>query len=144
MDTVKEMRQAIYRALFGQLKVDGTSIPIYHYQVPKGQNPDVYGLISVSSNTSSDTMSSLGSNYVWQFTIVAKSLTNPLLVVDDIAQAFWQIVQPNKWSTGIQPNGFQIIWTQKQIDDTRPSYQDSTGKIVLERVIQVLQNIYHQ
>ena len=144
MDIVKEMRGAYYRALFGQLKTDGVNVPIFHYQVPKGQNPDVYCIISVSSNTSSDTMASIGANYVVQFSIVAKSLTNPNNVIEPLADAFWDIVQPNKWTCGINPNGMQIVYTQKQIDDTRPSYESSTGQIVQERVIQVLHNIFQK
>lgn len=145
MDIRDEMRHAYYRALFGQLKVNGVNVPIQFEGFPKGQNPDIYGIISTSSNTSNDTIGTLHSSYVTQFTIVAKNDTFfDNNTVDQLAGTFYSVVQPNKWSTGIKPNGFQIVYTAKLQDNPRPGYVDSTGKMVLERIIQIENRIYHQ
>lgn len=143
MDIIKEMRRAYYRSLFGHLTVDGVNIPIYHKMVLKGQNPDVYCIISNVGNSSKNTFSTIDSLYVIQITLVTKSLTNPNNVSEDLASQFWTVVKPNAWTFGVVPNGFNITDTQMILDTDRPVYIDSSGKTVLERVIQISHNIYH-
>ena len=144
MDIVKEMREAYYRALHGQMVVNATAFPMWQGSVPKDQNPDLYGLISVSGNTSLDTMDSQNSIYVTQFTIVCMNSTfADNATVDSLGDQFWQIVEPRKGVTGINPIGFQILTTDKQTDITRDPYLNSANKIVVERIIQVKNTIFH-
>ena len=144
MDLRKEMREAYYRALYGQMVANTTPLPMWPGSVPKDQNPDIYGLISVSGNTSLDTMDSKNSIYVTQFTIVVMNSTfADNATVDSLADQFWQIVEPRKGVTGINPIGFQILTTDKQMDITKDPYLNSANKIVAERIIQVKNTIFH-
>lgn len=144
MDLRKEMIEAYYRALHGQMVVNAAPLPMWPGSVPKDQNPEMYGLIQTSGNTGFDTMDSMNSLYVTQFTIVVMNSTfADNATVDSLADQFWQIVQPRKGVTGIDPIGFQILTTEKQMDDPRDPYLNSANKIVVERIIQVKNIIFH-
>jgi len=143
MDIVKSLREAYYKALFGNLTAGGVNVPLFHKMVSKGQNPDVYGVISSVSNSSKDTFSTIDSLYIIQVSLVSKSLTNPNNISESLASQFWQTILPNKWTYGISPVGFNISDMHMVMDTDRPIYIDGGGKTVLERVIQVSHNIYH-
>jgi len=143
MDAIKEMREGFYRAIYGKLKVSGTNIPLFHYQVLADQQPDVYGVISVSSNIGRDTLNSLNSDVVIQLTLVSRSAPNPNMIIDSLAGDLWNALMPTKDKINLQVNGFDVIYAYKVLDITRPAYQ-SSGITTLERIIQIGFRINHK
>ena len=144
MDIVKEMQEAYYRSLHGVL-IASTPIPLWYGSVPKDQNPEIYGLITTTTNTASDTIATKHSLYVTQVTLVVKNSTYANTVtLNTLADQAWSVIEPEKGKTLIDPIGFQIQYTRKALDIPQPPYLSSDNKIVCERIIQVENRIFHQ